>query len=104
MEVNIFPMDELQGTDMQEIKLNIRQIMTACDSLKEEKSELLGELASLRERLQTRDHEIAELEKRNKQFQLSGAFLSDNENATEAKDSINRIVREIDKCIALLNR
>jgi len=31
-------------------------------------------------------------------------LITGGEDETEAKSNINRIVREIDKCIALLNR
>jgi hypothetical protein len=37
-------------------------------------------------------------------IKLSGALLGEGENALEAKKKITELVREIDRCVALLNR
>jgi chromosome segregation ATPase len=47
---------------------------------------------------------IKELEKKYERLRLTGALLGGNENAAEAKKRINDLMREIDKCIALLDR
>ena len=47
---------------------------------------------------------MKELEKKYERIKLSGALLGEGENASEAKRKINELVREIDKCIALLDR
>jgi chromosome segregation ATPase len=66
------------------------------------------ELKLLNEALETKlgesEKKIKELEIKNERFRLSGALLGEGENAGEAKRKINELVREIDKCIALLNR
>jgi hypothetical protein len=54
--------------------------------------------------LQERDARIKELELKYERIKLSGALLGDGENAGEAKKKITELVREIDKCVALLNR
>jgi len=45
-----------------------------------------------------------ELEEKYNNLKLSGSILAETGNPGEAKKRINQIVREIDKCIALLNR
>jgi hypothetical protein len=47
---------------------------------------------------------MKELEKKYERIKLSGAILGDGENTVEAKRRINELMREIDKCIALLDR
>jgi hypothetical protein len=47
---------------------------------------------------------IEELEEKNQQLTLAKSLLADGESAQDARIKINRIVREIDKCIALLNK
>jgi hypothetical protein len=47
---------------------------------------------------------MKELEKKYERTKLTGALLGDGENAREAKRKITELVREIDRCIALLNR
>ncbi len=47
---------------------------------------------------------IKELEERSKILKLSKSISSTNENTTELKLKINELIREVDKCIALLNK
>lgn len=47
---------------------------------------------------------IDELKQKNQQLSLVKSIMADGEDAHGARIRINRIVREIDKCIALLNR
>jgi hypothetical protein len=54
--------------------------------------------------LQDREHRINELEIKYERVKLSGALLGEGENAQEAKKKITELVREIDRCVALLNR
>jgi predicted nucleic acid-binding Zn-ribbon protein len=54
--------------------------------------------------LQERDNRIKELELKYERVKLSGALLGEGENAQEAKRKINELVREIDRCVTLLNR
>ena len=59
---------------------------------------------ALKNQLQERAARIKELELKYERIKLSGALLGDGENAGEAKKKITELVREIDKCVALLNR
>ncbi|HPF03378.1 MAG TPA: hypothetical protein PLV06_02665 [Bacteroidales bacterium] len=58
----------------------------------------------LQRQLQERDARIRELENNYERVKLSGALLGEGENAVEARRKINELVREIDRCVALLNR
>ena len=58
----------------------------------------------LRASLQDREEKMKELEIKYERVKLSGALLGEGENAFEAKKKITELVREIDKCVALLNR
>jgi len=79
-------------------------LIRSFESIKDRNRELEEEVNLLSERIRDKDREIAELTEKNKQLQLSRALMAGGEDVTEAKTNINRIVREIDKCIALLNR
>ena len=64
----------------------------------------LGE-ASLRQKLEEKNKEIESNKKEQNTQQLANTFLAASGNdPQEAKNKINKIVREIDNCIALLNR
>jgi predicted nuclease with TOPRIM domain len=55
-------------------------------------------------KIHDRDERIKELEIKYERSKLSGALLGEGENAGEAKRKLTELVREIDKCVALLNR
>ena len=58
----------------------------------------------LRVALHERDKRIKELELNYERVKLSGALLGNGEYTVEAKRKIIDLVREIDRCVALLNR
>jgi predicted nucleic acid-binding Zn-ribbon protein len=72
--------------------------------LKTELANLKNGTEELKRTLQERDDRIKELELKYERIKLSGALLGEGENAMEAKRKINELVREIDRCVALLNR
>ena len=74
-------------------------------ALKAENARLVGENEELRQKLDEKEKEIAENKKEQNTQQLARTFLAASGNdPQEAKNKINKIVREIDNCIALLNR
>lgn len=54
--------------------------------------------------IETRNRKIKELEQKIDNLLLTGAFCSTAADVREARRNIGRLVREIDRCIALLNR
>jgi hypothetical protein len=72
--------------------------------LKDENKNLKSLNESLKIEVQEREAEMKELEKKYERIKLSGAILGEGESAVEAKRKINELMREIDKCIALLDR
>ena len=61
------------------------------------------ELADKDRKIETCNLRINELEQQIDKLQLTEAFKSSASDIKEAKQNISRLVREIDKCIALLN-
>ena len=73
-------------------------------NLKTELEEVKKGNANLKADLQEREDKIKELEIKYERVKLSGALLGEGENAPEAKKKISELVREIERCVALLNR
>ena len=86
------------------LKEKIEELISAHQRLHEENKILVEQKASLENLLQKKDEAFIELEKKYNQQQLAKAFVASNGEAHDAKIRVNRIVREIDQCIALLNR
>ena len=80
------------------------ELINRYSSLRSEITELKNGNEVLKAMLQERDEKIKELEIKYERVKLSGALLGDGGNAPEAKKKITELVREIDKCVALLNR
>jgi chromosome segregation ATPase len=94
-------MDELsliiEGIDVKIKKLLIRnnQLKDKILHLEEEKISLLAELSTLSSRLRESEQELAEVN-------IAGVLK--NGDPAQARQRINGILREIEKCQALLNR
>jgi len=96
------------SAEQTQILEGIRQkIQSAKIRLKEQQDEnirLKMQNEDLQKSVQQKQSVIDELEQKNQKLSLVKGIMADGENTQEAKVQINRIVREIDKCIALLNR
>jgi cell division septum initiation protein DivIVA len=68
-----------------------------------DKEQLLEENEKLKEEVKSRENDIEEFEKQNKLLKIAKSIES-LEGKKEVKQKINELVREIDNCIALLNR
>ena len=71
--------------------------------LKEALASKDSEIEAYREKLENSNNKIKELEQKIDKLQLAGAFETSASDVKEAKQNIGRLVREIDKCISLLN-
>ncbi|MCX6261697.1 MAG: hypothetical protein NTY95_12875 [Bacteroidia bacterium] len=74
------------------------------NDLRTKNGDLMKENDTLKRYLQERDEKVKELEIKYERIKISGALMGEGESAVEAKQKINELVREIDRCVALLNR
>ena len=65
---------------------------------------LKNELSEARRQLSEKNEEVKELQARYERAKFSGAILGSGEDAATARRRVSELVREIDKCIALLDR
>ena len=85
------------------LKGHIEQIISKYELAISENAALRSELDGCRNELENKEKRIKELEKKVELMQLGDAFKASSEDVKEAKKKIGRIVREIDKCISMLN-
>jgi len=74
------------------------------NTIKTELAKIKNNNQDLKVKLQEQELKINELEIKYDRVKLTGALLGEGENAIEAKRKITELVREIDRCVALLNR
>ena len=80
------------------------ELLDRYNNLKNEAADLKSGNEVLKGRLQQKEEKLKELEIKFERIKLSGALLGEGENAVEARKKIGELVREIDRCVALLNR
>jgi predicted nucleic acid-binding Zn-ribbon protein len=80
------------------------ELLDRYNNMKLEVTDLKSGNEVLKGMLQAREEQMKELEIKYERIKLSGALLGEGENALEAKKKITELVREIDRCVALLNR
>jgi len=86
------------------IKQKIQTVKIRLKAQQEENIRLKQQFEDLRLSVQQKEVLIEELEQKNQKLSLVKGIMEDGEGTQDARVQINRIVREIDKCIALLNR
>ncbi|MBS2212246.1 hypothetical protein KEM09_12580 [Carboxylicivirga mesophila] len=87
-----------------ELKDKINRLIQQYQSLKSEVQLLEGEKGRLTEQLEDASREYHNLEQRFNNLKITKDLVVGSSEAGETKKRIGQIVREIDKCIALLNR
>jgi len=81
----------------------IEKLLDLHHRTKKELFALQNQNTNLNQTISQQKQSIKELEDKSKVLKLSKS-ISTNENTTELKLKINELIREVDKCIALLNK
>jgi hypothetical protein len=86
------------------LEANVKKLILLHEQLKEEKQALMSENGNLKATIQIKETEYKDLHSRYENLKLAKLLITGSDDPHEAKLKVNRIVREIDKCIALLNK
>ena len=96
------------GAEQVEILEGIKgKIQSAKERMREqtdENTQLKQKNEDLQQLVQQKQSLIDELEGKNQRLSMVKSIVANDQDSHDARIQINRIVREIDKCIALLNR
>jgi predicted nuclease with TOPRIM domain len=85
------------------LKSKIETIISRYEQVADENRKLFAELTVLKAEEEKNINKIKELEEKINKLQLAEAFKTSSSDVKEARQKIGKIVKEIDKCIALLN-
>ena len=97
-------MSDIENKVINNLRENIKTLMSLLEKSKQENKYLLAEKELLAENMQEKDLEIKELTGKYNTLKLAKTISATEDEKKEAKIKINKMVREIDKCIALLNK
>lgn len=85
------------------IEYKVRKLMDQCNKLKQNQAALLDENSELKKVIEEKNILIENLKEEIQKVKLAKS-LESKEGSAEAKMKINELVREIDRCIGLLNQ
>lgn len=88
---------------LNKLRDNAESLFQAFQEKNNEVKALYEKLEVIQTKLDELSKEKAHLEQKNENLMLANRILSGNDESQEARQKIHKIVREIDKCIALLN-
>ncbi len=87
-----------------DLRVKVKQLIAKHDELNQEKHQLKGKIGELESIIDKLRQENLELEHRYENLKLAKMFSASEDESKDAKNRIQKLVREIDKCIALLNK
>jgi len=89
---------------LNDLRANVKLLFQEFNNFENEKKDLERTLDELKKQIEELKQEKVELGRKQETLKLANSILAKNEENKAAKQHINKLVREIDKCIALLNK
>ena len=97
-------MSSAQLNELELLHQRINKVLELFTSQKTENEQLKKLNSELEEKIQVDRNKFKALENKYNKLKISKALVASSTDVHDAKLKVNRMVREIDKCIALLNR
>ena len=97
-------MSSAQEDAMELLQQRVQRVLELYYSHKSENEQLIRLNEELEEKNRLDQEKIKEIEGKYNKLKISKALIASSKDVHDAKLKVNRLVREIDKCIALLNR
>ncbi len=86
-----------------EFETKVRKLMFTCQTLQTENKELMRQLLEKEEEIQIAKNEISSLNTKYENLKIARIISVKQDDINGAKQRLSKLVREVDKCIALLN-
>ncbi|HAX93537.1 MAG TPA: hypothetical protein DCY25_06265 [Bacteroidales bacterium] len=88
---------------VKELRDRVQLLFSEINRVNHRNSQLTDEIAGLKQRVTVLEEELAVVTKKYENLKLAKALQSGYGDNRAVRQKISRIVREIDKCVALLN-
>jgi predicted nuclease with TOPRIM domain len=86
-----------------ELKDKVQLVFRAYEELKKNNEDLLGEIEFLKNKIRLLEEEKGILGTKYEHLKMARAVEAGSGDSQAARNKMNRLMREIDKCVALLN-
>jgi len=97
-------MTDLEKNLLGDFKLKVKFLISQHEALKKEKRQLLEKISELESSVNILRQENKALDLKYENLKLARLMVASGNENKDAKGRIQKLVREIDKCIALLNK
>lgn len=93
------------GIQLKELRNKVEKLINLHQQLVKEQQQLQITQQQLIQTISEKETQIAQLEEKNKVIKMAQVISGNNDqNTRDIKLKINEYIREIDKCLALINR
>ena len=96
-------MTEDQLKIIQNFEVRVRQVLLLCNKLRDENADLLLKLSAQKSINDSLRSENTQIQKKYDNLKIARMISVSKNDFKTTKDSLSKLVREVDKCIALLN-
>ena len=96
-------MTEDQLKIINKFEVRVRQVLLLCDKLRDENADLLSKLSAQKSINDSLRSENTQIQKKYDNLKMARMISVNKNDFKSTKDSLSKLVREVDKCIALLN-
>ena len=96
-------MTENQKKKLTVFENRVRKLMYLCDALKSENIVLKQQISEKEQALQTANNTISEITTQYDNLKIARVVSINQGEVKNAKQKLSKLVREVDRCIALLN-
>lgn len=98
-----FLMAEDKNKLLIDLEVRIKQVIFLCDSLKDENARLKSEIKSKQFQIDEIAKELSQLKTKYDSLKMARTITAASVDVISAKSKLSKLVREVDKCINLLN-
>ena len=98
-----FSMTEEKRKLLTDLEFRVRQVMFMCDTLKEENIRLKSDLQVIQQQLVEKTEQLNQLKTKYDSLKTARTITAASVDVRVAKNKLSKLVREVDKCINLLN-
>jgi len=96
-------MDEPWNDSLNELRTKVRKMVEVYKESRGNYDALYTENKELKDRIRLTEQELNELKNKYNTLKIAKSLMASSEDKHDARIKVNKMVREIDKCIALLN-
>lgn len=102
--MRIFARNWVPMTMLEDIKHNFERLIALYESERQRGARLLTELQQAKSDIESSKKQITDLKRQIENLTLAHAFTASPDDNGAAKEKIEKLIREIDKCISLLEK